>query len=190
MEPAATLDITLLLRQSKEGDREATEKLVALYGELRRIARHYMRKERRGHTLQASALVNEAYLRLAGVRMEYRDRLHFFAFAAQTMRRVLVDHARNRGYVKRGAGAAPVSLEEGAMALPDRSSEIVALDEALSELALRDERKARVVELRFFGGLSVDETAAALSVSPQTVLRDWSLAKAWLTRELSNAGPA
>jgi RNA polymerase sigma factor (TIGR02999 family) len=191
MERPASSDITLLLRQWKRGDREAAEKLaVALYSELHRIARHYMRKERRGHTLQTSALVNEAYLRLAGVRMEYHDRMHFFAFAAQTMRRVLVDHARNRGYAKRGAGAVAFPLEEGAMALPVRSAEIIALDEALSELARRDERKARVVELRFFGGMSVDETAVALSVSPQTVLRDWSLAKAWLTRELTNAGQA
>lgn len=188
MERPAASDITLLLRQWKRGDPEAAERLaVALYDELHRMARRYMRKERRGHTLQTSALVNEAYLRLAGVRMEYHDRVHFFAFAAQTMRRVLVDHARNRGYAKRGAGAVAVPLEEGGIALPDRTAEIVALDDALSELARRDERKARVVELRFFGGLSVDETATALSVSPQTVLRDWSLAKAWLTRELANA---
>jgi RNA polymerase sigma factor (TIGR02999 family) len=187
MEPAAAADITVLLHKWKHGDVEATEKLaVVLYGELHRIARHYMRGERPGHTLQASALVNEAYLRFSGAPMEYHDRTHFFAFAAQTMRRVLVDHARNRGSAKRGAGAFPVTFDEGAMALPDRSSEIIALDDALSQLATLDERKARVVEMRFFGGLSVDETAAALSVSPQTVLRDWSLAKAWLTRELTN----
>ena len=120
--------------------------------------------------------------------MEFHDRVHFFAFAAQTMRRVLVDHARSRGYCKRGAGAVAIPLVEGAMELPDRSADIIALDEALSELARHDPRKARVVELRFFGGLSVEETAAALSVSPQTVLRDWSLAKAWLTRELTHAG--
>ncbi|MBV8844793.1 MAG: sigma-70 family RNA polymerase sigma factor [Acidobacteriaceae bacterium] len=190
MEPSAAPDVTLLLRKWRRGDREAAEQLaVALYDELRRIARHYMRQERGNHTLQTTALVNEAYLRLTGVRMEYEDRLHFFAFAAQTMRRVLVDHARSRAYAKRGAGAAVLPLEEGAMVLQDRSAEIVALDEALFELARRDARKAHVVELRFFGGLSVEETAAALSVSPQTVLRDWHLAKAWLTRELTHAGP-
>jgi RNA polymerase sigma-70 factor (ECF subfamily) len=189
MEAHVAPAITDLLRRWKRGDREAAEQLaVDLYDELRRTARHYMRRERAGHTLQTTALVNEAYLRLAGVRMEYHDRTHFFAFAAQIMRRVLVDHARNRGYLKRGAGALAVPLEEGAMALPDRSADIVALDHALSELAQRDPRKARVVELRFFGGLSVEETALALSVSPQTVLRDWSLAKAWLTRELSHGG--
>jgi RNA polymerase sigma factor (TIGR02999 family) len=189
VEPSVVADITLLLRKWRRGDREAAERLaVALYDELRRIARHHMRRERGNHTLQTTALVNEAYLRLTGVRMEYEDRVHFFAFAAQTMRRVLVDHARSRGYAKRGGGAAAIALEDGAMALPDRSAEIVALDEALFELARRDPRKARVIELRFFGGLSVEETAIALSVSPQTVLRDWSLAKAWLTRELNNAG--
>jgi RNA polymerase sigma factor (TIGR02999 family) len=181
-------DITRRLQAWKRGDREAAEQLaVDLYDELRRIARKHMRQERSGHTLQTTALVNEAYLRLMGVRMEFHDRVHFFAFAAQTMRRILVDYARSRGYAKRGAGAIAVPFVEAAMNLPDRSADIVALDEALSELARHDPRKARVVELRFFGGLSVDETAAALSVSPQTVLRDWSLAKAWLTRELSNA---
>jgi RNA polymerase sigma-70 factor, ECF subfamily len=182
-------DITHLLRRWKHGDHEAAEQLArALYDELRRTARHYMRQERGGHTLQTTALVNEAYLRLAGVAMEYQDRTHFFAFAAQVMRRVLVDHARNRGYLKRGGGALAIPLDEEAMALPDRTADIVALDDALSDLARRDPRKARVVELRFFGGLSVDETAVALSVSPQTVLRDWHLAKAWLTRELSHGG--
>ena len=181
-------DISGLLHAWKRGDREAAERLaVALYNELRQIARKHMRQERSGHTLQTTALVNEAYLRLMGVRMEFHDRVHFFAFAAQTMRRVLVDYARSRGYAKRGAGAVAVPLVEGAMDLPDRSADVVALDEALSELAMNDPRKARVVELRFFGGLSVEETAVALSVSPQTVLRDWSLAKAWLTRELSHA---
>src|SRR6185369_7080940 len=188
MEAPAAPDITQLLRRWKLGDSEAAEQLAtALYQELRRTAGHYMRQEREGHTLQTTALVNEAYLRLAGVRMEYRDRTHFFAFAAQVMRRVLVDHARSRGYQKRGAGAAMLPLDEGALALPQRGADIVALDEALSELARRDARKARVVELRFFGGLSVEESALALSVSTQTVLRDWSLAKAWLTREIGHA---
>jgi RNA polymerase sigma factor (TIGR02999 family) len=181
-------DITRLLRAWKRGDQEAAEQLaVALYDELRRIARKYMRQERGGHTLQTTALVNEAYLRLAGVQMEYHNRVHFFAFAAQTMRRVLVDYARSRGYAKRGAGAVAIPLVDGAVELPDRNADIVALDGALKDLARRDARKAHVVELRFFGGLSVEETAAALSVSPQTVLRDWSLAKAWLARELTHA---
>jgi RNA polymerase sigma-70 factor, ECF subfamily len=189
MEGLAAPDITRLLDEWKRGDRQAAEKLaVALYDELRRTARHFMRQERRGHTLQTTALVHEAFLRLADVRMDFQDRTHFFTFAAQVMRRVLVDHARSRGSRKRGGGVSPIPFDEGAFALPDRSADIVALDEAISELARHDPRKARVVELRFFGGLSVEETACALSVSPQTVLRDWGLAKAWLTRELTHAG--
>jgi RNA polymerase sigma factor (TIGR02999 family) len=189
MGAGAAPDITRLLHEWKRGDRQAAEELaVALYDELRRTARHYMRQERQGRTLQTTALVHEAFLRLAGVRMDFKDRTHFFAFAAQIMRRVLVDYARSRGYRKRGGGISPIQLDGEALALPDRSADVVALDEALSELARRDPRKARVVELRFFGGLSVEDTASALSVSPQTVLRDWSLAKAWLTRELKNAG--
>lgn len=189
MEAGAAPNITRLLHEWRGGDRQAAEELaVALYDELRRTARHYMRQERHGHTLQTTALIHEAFLRLAGVRMDFQDRTHFFAFAAQIMRRVLVDHARSRGYRKRGAGIRPIPLDEQALALPDRGADIVALDDALSELAGQDPRKARVVELRFFGGLSVEETAAALSVSPQTVLLDWRLAKAWLTRELTHAG--
>jgi RNA polymerase sigma-70 factor, ECF subfamily len=162
--------------------------MTLLYDELRRTARHYMQLEREGHTLQTTALVNEAYLRLAGVQqVEYRDRVHFFAMAAQMMRRVLVDHARSRGYLKRGAGTRPISLEDSRIASPDRDAAVVSLDDALNELARHDARKARVVELRFFAGLSVEETAVALGVSPQTVLRDWSLSKAWLMREMSHA---
>jgi RNA polymerase sigma factor (TIGR02999 family) len=188
MERAAS-EITQLLQRWRRGDHEAKEQVAAaLYQELRRTARHYMQQERDGHTLQTTALVHEAYLRLAGVRLDYHDRVHFFAMAAQMMRRVLVDYARSRGYQKRGARAAAVPLDDDAMARPERSGDIVALDDALNELAKRDARKARVVELRFFAGLSVDETAAALNVSSQTVLRDWSLAKAWLTRELSHGG--
>ncbi len=188
MEMPAAPDITRLLHAWKAGDRDASEQLAAaLYEELHRTAAHYMRLERAGHTLQTTALVNEAYLRLAGVRMEYHDRVHFFALAAQMMRRVLVDHARSHGYLKRGAGARALSLDDTNIPSPNRSGDVVALDDALVELAKRDPRKARVVELRFFAGLSVDETAHALDVSPQTVLRDWSLAKAWLTREMSHA---
>lgn len=163
--------------------------MSVLYDELRRTARHYMRLEREGHTLQPTALVNEAFLRLAGIQeVDYRDRVHFFALAAQMMRRVLVDHARSRGYQKRGAGARPVVLEDWRIASPDRDTAVVALDEALEALARRDVRKAKVVELRFFAGLSVEETATALDVSPQTVLRDWSLSKAWLSRQMNHAG--
>src|SRR5450759_4781353 len=140
METAPTPDGTGLLHAWRDGNTEGQEKLMALlYDELRRTARHYMRLEREGHTLQTTALVNEAYLRLAGVQqVEYRDRVHFFALAAQMMRRVLVDHARSRGYLKRGAGARPVSLEDSRIACPDRSAEVVALDEVLDELAKRD----------------------------------------------------
>lgn len=163
--------------------------MSVLYDELRRTARHYMQLERDGHTLQPTALVNEAFLRLAGItQVDYRDRVHFFALAAQMMRRVLVDHARSRGYQKRGAGVRPIALEDWRIASPDRDSEVVALDEALDELARHDARKAKVVELRFFAGLSVEETAVALEVSPQTVLRDWSLSKAWLARQMNHAG--
>ena len=189
METAPTPDVTGLLHAWRDGNTEGQEKLmVLLYDELRRTARHYMRLEREGHTLQTTALVNEAYLRLAGVQqVEYRDRVHFFAMAAQMMRRVLVDHARSRGYLKRGAGDRPVALEDSRIASPDRDASVVVLDDALNELARHDPRKARVVELRFFAGLSVEETAAALDVSPQTVLRDWSLSKAWLLREMTHA---
>jgi len=182
-------DITGLLRAWRAGDAVAQEQLMlVLYDELRRTARHYMQLERDGHTLQTTALVNEAYLRLAGVHeVTYRDRVHFFVLAAQMMRRVLVDHARSRGYLKRGAGARPVPLEDSRIASPDRDAQVVALDEALDELARRDARKAKVVELRFFAGLSAEETAVALGVSPKTVLRDWSLSKAWLARQMSHA---
>ena len=188
MDSPPTADVTGLLHAWQAGDSQALEKLLSvLYQELRRTARHYMQQERDGHTLQTTALVNEAYLRLAGLQqVSYRDRVHFFALAAQMMRRVLVDHARNRGYLKRGAGARPVSLEASRIASPDRDAEVVVLDEALNELAKHDPRKARVVELRFFGGLSVEETAAALDVSPQTVLRDWNLSKSWLRREMTH----
>lgn len=183
------LDVTARIRAWRAGDARALEPLMpVLYQELRRSARHYMRMERDGHTLQPTALVNEAFLRLAGIKeVDYRDRVHFFALAAQMMRRALVDHARSRGYHKRGAGLRTVALEEWRIASPDRTPEVVALDEALEALASHDARKAKVVELRFFAGLSVEETAVALDVSPQTVLRDWSLAKAWLARQMTNA---
>jgi RNA polymerase sigma factor (TIGR02999 family) len=186
MEPEPGADITALLRAWRSGDREALDRLMLLvYDELRRTARHYMRGEREAHTLQTTALVNEAFLRLAGARrVEYADRVHFFVVAAQMMRRVLVDYARTRGYSKRGGDATPVALEESRVASPERDDQIVALDEALDALAHKDARKAQVVELRFFSGLSVEETAAALGVSNQTVARDWTLSKAWLLRRM------
>ena len=155
-----------------------------MYEELRRLAHHYMRGEREGHTLQTTALVNEVYLRLAGIdALRWRDRAHFFAMAATLMRRVLVDYARQRGREKRGAGVSVVSLDENAVA-PTPAVDVVALDGALERLAAVDPQQSRVVELRFFAGLSVEETAEALGVSPATVKRDWATAKLWLYNEL------
>jgi RNA polymerase sigma factor (TIGR02999 family) len=182
-------EITRLLRAWRGGDPAALERLVqAVYAELRRRAHGYMRDQPAGHTLQTTALVNEAYLHLvdaAGVN--WQDRAHFFAVCAQMMRRILVDSARTRGAGKRGGGLQRVDLENVADLSPGRDREIVAIDDALKLLAEMDPRKARVIELRFFGGLSVEETAEALHISPQSVMRDWKLAKAWLTREMSGA---
>jgi RNA polymerase sigma factor (TIGR02999 family) len=179
-------DISKLLRAWSDGDRSALDGLTPIvYAELRRLAHRYMKRERADHTLQTSALVNEAYLRLVGYkRVEWQNRAHFFAVAAQMMRRILVDHAR-RHKVKRGEGAPHVSLEEAAVVSGGRASQLVALDDAMNALARLDPRKVQVVEMRFFGGLSVDETAAVLKVSPVTVRRDWSSAKLWLYRELA-----
>ena len=190
MQGQPTQDVTMLLRAWTGGDQGAFDQLVAvLYQELRRTARAYMRRERAGHTLQTTALVNEVFLRLVDIhQVQYHDRVHFLTMAAQLMRRILVDHARRRGYLKRGAGEGPVPLDELAVISPSRNTDFVVLDDALNALANRDARKAKVVEMRFFGGLSVEETAAALNVSPQTVLRDWSLAKAWLRHEMTPAG--
>jgi RNA polymerase sigma factor (TIGR02999 family) len=185
MNAASALDVTKLLRDWTGGDRSALDRLMeVVYGELRRTAAAYMQRERLGHTLQATALINEAYLRVIDIsRIEWRDRTHFFALCAHMMRRILVDHARSRNYLKRGGQAHPITLDESAM-MAQPAAELIALDDALNALAIRDSRKARVVELRFFAGLSVDETAEVLKVSPQTVLRDWSLSKAWLAREM------
>jgi RNA polymerase sigma-70 factor (ECF subfamily) len=156
-----------------------------VYEELRRLAHRYMEGERRGHTLQTTALVNEAYLRLVGYnRMRWQDRAHFFAVSAQVMRRILVDHAR-RHNVKRGAGVQHVDLDEAAVVARDPTADLVALDDAMTALASLDPRKGQIIEMRFFGGLSVEETAEALDVSPATVRRDWSIAKLWLYRELA-----
>jgi RNA polymerase sigma factor (TIGR02999 family) len=184
---ASSQNITRLLLDWRNGDKTALDRLMPLvYEELRRMANYYMRNERRGHTLQTSALVNEAYLRLVDhENIKWQNRAHFFGVAAQAMRRILVDHARSRSYQKRGGGAQQVSLDEAMTLVGDRAAELIALDEALLELAKMDERKSRVVELRYFGGLSLEETAEALGVSIPTVTRDWNTAKAWLMREMT-----
>jgi RNA polymerase sigma factor (TIGR02999 family) len=183
-------DITQLLRAWSDGNQAALDRLMPLvYAQLRQAAHRYMARERRGHTLQTTALVNEVYVRLAKAReMRWQDRVHFFAISAQMMRRILTDHARARQYAKRGGGAQVVSLDEAPEVSPKPHADLVALDDALKRLAAVDERKSRVVELRYFGGLSVEETGEVLKVSPETVMRDWKLAKAWLLRELSGEG--
>jgi RNA polymerase sigma factor (TIGR02999 family) len=165
------------------------DRLVPLvHDELRRIARRQMGGERKGHSLQATALVNEAYLRLVDVRqVNWQNRAHFLAMSARLMRRVLVDHARSKNYQKRGGGAARVTLDEELIVSDEPGQDLVALDDALQALAQFDDRKSRVIELRFFGGLSVEETASVLKVSPDTVMRDWRLAKAWLLREMGGS---
>jgi RNA polymerase sigma factor (TIGR02999 family) len=178
--------ITVLLRAWGEGDEQSLEKLTPLvYAELRRVARQFMARERSGHTLQATALVNEVYVRLVDVKnVSWHDRAHFFAVCARMMRRILTDFARARHYMKRGGGAPCTSLHEGLVAGQERSKDLLAVDDALTALESLEPRKSQVVELRFFGGLSVEETAEVLKVSPETVMRDWKFAKAWLAREL------
>lgn len=182
-----TVEVTRLLRAWSGGDHAALEQLTPLvYGELRRMAGRYMQREKSGNTLQATALVNEAFLRLVdATSVRWQDRAHFFAISAQIMRRILVDTARARGAGKRGGGAVRLDLNESIDALPGPDHRLVELDEALESLARFDARKAKVVELRFFGGLSVEETAAVLGLSPQSVMRAWKLARAWLMHELS-----
>ena len=180
-------DVTALLIAWGGGDEAALSQLLPIvHDELHRLARRLMRGERDGHTLQTTGLVNEAYIRLVDLsRVRWQDRTHFFAMSARLMRRILVDHARSRKFQKRGGSLRQVSLDEALVVGAQRSEDLVALDDALSALAAVDERKSRVVELRFFGGLSVEETAEALGVSAETVMRDWRLAKVWLLRELS-----
>ena len=186
MQAQSTKEITGLLMAWSEGDETALDRLAPLiHSELHRLARHYMRQERPGHLLQTTALVNEAYLRLIDWKnVRWQNRAHFFGVAAQMMRRILVDFARERQNLKHGAGALPVSLGEAASFVVHRNHDLVALDEALTALAQVDPRKVRVVEMRFFAGLSVEEIAAVLKVSKETVMRDWRLAKVWLLREL------
>jgi RNA polymerase sigma-70 factor (ECF subfamily) len=185
MTEAASKDLTQLLAAWSEGDRSALERLLPLVeDELHRLAHRYMRRERKDHTLQTTALVNEAYLKLIDQKVNWQNRAHFFGIAAQIMRRILIDHARQHLGPQRGGGKT-ISLEDAPLVSTDRAAELVAMDEALTSLARLDERKGRVVELRYFGGLSVEETAAVLGVSVDTVTRDWRRAKAFLRRELS-----
>lgn len=188
MTKPSSQEVTELLLAWNGGDADALDKLMPLvYDELHRLAHRYLSGERAGHMLQTTALVNEAYLRLIDAsRVQWQNRAHFFAVSAQLMRRVLVDFARARQYQKRGGGAQQVSLEEALVVSVDRGDELIALDDALTTLATADERASQVVELRFFGGLSIEETAEVLGISPETVKRDWSWAKVWLLRELSN----
>jgi len=180
--------VTRWLVEWGNGDQAALDKLMPLvYAELRQMARRYMARQNPGHTLQTTALINEAYLRLADQKdKKWQNRSHFFAVCAQAMRHILVDHARSRQAARHGGGARAVSLDEAAVVSEERTADMVALDDALKELAGVDLRKSQVVELRFFGGLSVEETAEVLKISPVTVMRDWSLAKAWLYRALAN----
>jgi len=185
--PSSPQQVTELLTAWSSGDQAARDRLVPLvYDELHRLAHKYMKREAPGHTLQTSALVNEAFVKLVDQRnVRWQNRAHFFAIAAHVMRRILVDHARGRQAAKRGAGVHPVSFDDGLYVSEKRNAEVVAVHEALEQLAKFDQRKGQVVELRFFGGLSIDETAQVLGVSPGTVMRDWTLAKAWLLREIS-----
>jgi RNA polymerase sigma-70 factor, ECF subfamily len=184
---ASVNEITQLLRAWSGGDQAALEKLTPLvYEELHRAAHRYMAQERPGHMLQTTALVNEVYVRLVDIRkVTWQDRAHFLAVCARLMRRVLTDFARSRGYLKRGGDSPPVALDEALIVSREPPVDLVALDDGLNALAAIDLRKSQVVELRFFGGLSVDETAEVLKVSPKTVDRDWKLARLWLLREMN-----
>ena len=179
-------DITRLLRAWGDGDQGALDSLIPLVeAELHRLARRYLMQERPGHTLQPTALLNEAYLRLIDWKnMNWQNRAHFLGVVARLMRRILVDHARRHQYLKRGGDGVRVSLDEKSLSSPERSADLVALDDALKSLAAMDPRKVEIVELRFFGGLTVEETANVLKISPRTVKREWSVAQAWLYCEL------
>jgi RNA polymerase sigma factor (TIGR02999 family) len=187
MTTSSTDDVTGLLMAWGRGDEDALRKLTPLvYRELRQAARRYMAGERPGHVLQTTALIHETYLRLVGVqKVSWQDRAHFIAMCAQLMRRILTDFARSRRYQKRSGRVTRVSFDEALLVSPQKDTDLAALDEAMNKLACMDERKSRVVEMRFFGGLDVKETAEVLKVSPDTVMRDWKMAKVWLLRELS-----
>ena len=185
-------DITQLLVDCRQGNRQALDELMPLvYNELRAVARRYLARERPGHTLQSTALVNEAYLKLLGQRdVQWQNRAHFFGVAAQLMRRLLVDHARRRSRAKRGSGGTRITLTEGLAVAAEVDVDAIALDDALTSLERLDARKGRIVELRFFGGLTVEETAEVLGTSAATVKREWQFAKAWLSRQMKGAGSA
>lgn len=187
MTEAQTHDVTQLLIDWSNGDKKALDKLVPIVEqELRRLAHHYMRGERPGHTLQTTALVNEAFVRLANrKKVQWQNRAHFFGISAQLMRTILVDHARSHACAKRGGRAEKLELNEALVVSQQKASEVIALDEALKELEAIDPRQSRIVELRFFGGLTVEEAAEVLHVSPITIKREWSTAKAWLYRRLA-----
>lgn len=187
MTALSTHEVTQLLIAWSDGDEAALEKLTPLvYAELHQLAQRYMSHERESHTLQTSALINEAYLRLIDWKnVRWQNRAHFVGVAAQLMRKILVDHARNRGRLKRGGAAIKAPLDEAMIISNEPTADLIALDEALNRLATLDERKSRIVELRFFGGMSVDETAVILGTSPRSVAREWNLSKAWLYLELS-----
>jgi RNA polymerase sigma-70 factor, ECF subfamily len=186
MRPAPD-EVTKLLKDWSAGDQSALDKLIPLvHDELRRLAHQHMRRERPGNTLQTSALVNEAYVRLVDQgQIEWESRAHFFGIAARLMRQVLVDQARRRNFAKRGGDAIRVSLDEATTAAEEQSANVMALDDALKILEKTDPRKSQIVELRFFGGMSIEETAAVLKVSPGTVMREWTFARAWLRKEMS-----
>ena len=183
-------EVTLLLRAMKNGDNSAAERLLPLvYSELHRLARSYMRRERADHTLQPTALINEAYLKLASAgNTSFQNRCHFFAVACTAMRQILVNHAKSRHAGKRGSGQVALSLDDVQLAVNEEAAVVVALHEALARLQAIDERKSKVVEMRYFGGLSIEETAEALGISVITVNRDWRLARTWLIREMSGGG--
>lgn len=190
MESFEVGEVTQLLLAWSDGDKSALDKLMPIvYQELRQIARRYMRRERHNHTLQTSALVNEAYLHLIDQRaVRWQNRAQFFAITSSLMRRILVDYARTRGYTKRGGTALRVTFDDKNISADEQAADLLALDDALNQLAKIDPRQSRIVEMRFFGGLSVEETAAAMSLSPATVKREWSTAKAWLYKRLTSEG--
>jgi len=187
MRQSSTHEVTQLLIAWSSGDKAALDKLMPLiHQELRRLAHRYMSRERPGHTLQTTALVNEAYVRLVNRKnVHWQNRAHFFAIAAELMRTILVDHARSHAFAKRGGGARNITLDEAMVVSQQRAAEVVALDEGLKELAAIDPQQSRIVELRFFGGLTIEEIAEVLGLSPATIKREWSTAKAWLYHELA-----
>src|SRR5437016_3664410 len=187
MTQRSTHEVTQLLIEWSNGDKAALDKLMPLiYDELRRLAHHYMSREHSGHTLQTTAVVNEAYLRLINRKgVHWQNRAHFFAIAAQLMRSILVDHARSHAYAKRGGGARKIALDDAMVISQQRAAEVVALDDALKRLAEIDPLQSRLVEMKFFGGLTIEETGEVLGLSPATIKREWSTAKAWLYHELS-----